>query len=712
MATHTVSQAEHSLLDAWVKPEDAGESIAVLATTFEFTSELWERQLLPRFLGMETDTTDALLPFLIERDERLRRCYAAVIMDAGALPQQTESLYWDRIPVFVRGGILHSKIVILHWHKCVRLIVGSANLTESGYRYNHEIFFSVDFHDNEHSAPRTLLIAFLEALKNIAHYGLLNHANELGPARQRLLASLDECKAQVRAWQQIPAEYGARATERLLPILIEPGKKHDLFTQLQPVWKQKKADEIWVVSPFWDVSAANTRRVAAALRDVMRPDATAYFACKGEWIKQGTKAQVEIPELLVKGIEPQTKKWSICPVVAASPADKDQSRTLHAKSFFWWNQAANLHVFYAGSSNFTARGLGLISGNFEAGLALVRRQHEGRDLNDRFPGTAAHYELHGRQVVFAPLPTVADDDRLAGFVLPPFQLIAAYEVVAQTLSIEVVAPDSGLIPHRLVAVAGDGSNEPVLIYQRSDPLPYPWRNQLKRQPFILRLEWQARSRPPQHFDIPVDIAERSELPPPDELRDLTLPELMAYFAGYQPAWQFFGQRGQKIGVKLAELDPLKLVDTTGHLTAQVRRFSSAVAGLRQRFEAHPAVSVEALTAHFYAPIGPWALLKALLRDAGVELNEQADQRVSLISDNVIHDQLNPVVFLAAEFALALQWIPFEHIYDGRRRKQARHAWEGMIQRVRRVVAQLARLDGVDSKMRAYVRNLPAAGKSQ
>jgi hypothetical protein len=61
-------------------------------------------------------------------------------------------------------GILHAKVSLLLWTNAARIIVASANLTEDGYRRNHEVFGVLDYHPGS-SAPLDVLrdlIAFLE----------------------------------------------------------------------------------------------------------------------------------------------------------------------------------------------------------------------------------------------------------------------------------------------------------------------------------------------------------------------------------------------------------------------------------------------------------------------------------------------------------------------------------------------------------------------
>lgn len=66
------------LLDLWQKPEDAGDPVAVLATTFTLGADFFEQSCLARFLAVEsvdegTGSVDDLIARL-ELEESLRAC--------------------------------------------------------------------------------------------------------------------------------------------------------------------------------------------------------------------------------------------------------------------------------------------------------------------------------------------------------------------------------------------------------------------------------------------------------------------------------------------------------------------------------------------------------------------------------------------------------------------------------------------------------------
>ncbi len=132
------------LLDNWVPPGNSGVAIGCLATTYTFQSDFFEEECLTRFLSIESKPDEDGPVYLIEREEKLNNISCAAVWVDQAWAKQKRNLRWDLVPVRLSKGILHSKISVLQWANCVRVIVGSANLTETAYRRNQEIFAVID----------------------------------------------------------------------------------------------------------------------------------------------------------------------------------------------------------------------------------------------------------------------------------------------------------------------------------------------------------------------------------------------------------------------------------------------------------------------------------------------------------------------------------------------------------------------------------------
>ena len=130
------------MLELWRPPENAGEPVGCLASTYTFRPGLFDEQCLARFLEIESEPDREDLAFLLERESRLGSVYAAFLVDHTQAGVE-HSLRWDVLPVRVRAGKQHAKLSLLAWSHHIRIIVASANLTEPGYRTNHEVAATV-----------------------------------------------------------------------------------------------------------------------------------------------------------------------------------------------------------------------------------------------------------------------------------------------------------------------------------------------------------------------------------------------------------------------------------------------------------------------------------------------------------------------------------------------------------------------------------------
>src|SRR5512135_98500 len=131
-------------LTLWEPPEGAGEARVCVASTFTFKADFFETECLGRFLGMDAHPAESdAVSYMVEREEKLAVARIAVLADRRHALEK-ESLRWDVHGVLVPGAIQHSKISLLVWANHVRVIVGSGNLTEPGYRKNLEVFGALD----------------------------------------------------------------------------------------------------------------------------------------------------------------------------------------------------------------------------------------------------------------------------------------------------------------------------------------------------------------------------------------------------------------------------------------------------------------------------------------------------------------------------------------------------------------------------------------
>lgn len=161
--TRQASDTATRLLDLWDPPPGVGAPIGCMATTFTLDAGHFEEQCLARFVGMESDPAESLRAYLIEREEKLSETFACVLCDVRTVAAQ-RSLRWHLLGVRLPGmGIQHSKLSVLLWERHLRILVGSANMTEPGYRANLEVVVSFDF-SAEQGAPLGLAQQSLQVL--------------------------------------------------------------------------------------------------------------------------------------------------------------------------------------------------------------------------------------------------------------------------------------------------------------------------------------------------------------------------------------------------------------------------------------------------------------------------------------------------------------------------------------------------------------------
>lgn len=147
--------SDNKLLDFWSPPGPTEtdtlkkvEPISFISTSFTFESEFFEEECLTRFLCMETEKENDGVAFLIEREEKLAGLRGGIVIVDQQNCRGDRSLRWDLVPCRLGKGVMHAKITILHWSGCIRLIIGSANLTKNGYCINQEIFGVIDYTPN------------------------------------------------------------------------------------------------------------------------------------------------------------------------------------------------------------------------------------------------------------------------------------------------------------------------------------------------------------------------------------------------------------------------------------------------------------------------------------------------------------------------------------------------------------------------------------
>jgi hypothetical protein len=672
---------ERSLPDAWTPPLEAGRPVAALASTFEFDADFYERELIGRFLGCERDTFDDDLAFVIEREQRLAEAYAAVLVDISHVAPVRTSPNWDQIAVHVPSGRLHAKIAVLAWEDVVRLTVTSANLTPNGYRSNHEIALTLDFWNQEDSPPRSLLITFLDELANICAWGPPRN-----PAVARVVKLTNEIRNHVLRWRRLPTASRPLAKAKLIPILVRPSRpgarRRQLFAELAKAIGGRKFDEAYIMSPFFDEPAPDDSAAedvtAQRLLKLMRRTGKVYVVCRGAMEGKG-KPSLQAPDRLRETLTASRGPGRIFagPVIL-HPGEQDGDRLLHAKALWLYDKRNDVQLLVLGSSNFTKAGTG--SGrrtNIEANLALITRgagaetraiDHIAEDIIEEYR-PAREFNWQGS-------PDEDEAKAPEDWAAPPFMVDATYDIPCGRLDLTLASEPPPSLQWALTLADQDQPSGPLWSSETRRPKENHYEVALAVVgiPTAIAVTWQSPEGSRRAL-MPIVVADRTTVPQPDSICDLSFDELVEFLASGQEPWDFIQKRRRKGGNSGQigpDLDPHKLVDKSRYLTVRTRLFSQAIAALRERLADGNLPTAESLLNRLFGAFGPWALAQAIVQQSGLQSCERPSRSCPL--------SLSPDlgVFFLSELCLMLRWIGPPTVSLTSQSTQAVAAWNKLL----------------------------------
>ena len=289
-----------------------------------------------------------------------------------------------------------------------------------------------------------------------------------------------------------------------------------------------------------------------------------------------------------------------------------------------WLQSDRVVLLMMGSSNFTSAGLGIgVTQNLEANLAYaVSQQSKKSPRRCLTHGSLSKTYLKRSNYAGCPASTM---ERTRP---PPESSYFRFFLDRQPSA--VTNGRDGFVELTFNGTPPKG----WAIYLEDESEPFlnegSWRGQ--DCPVLLRLAWES-DRAPSGFRVnwrgsgscawwPVNILTSAALPPPAELKDLSLDVLIEILTSAKPLYQtlerWLRRRKQdKIHEEGISLDPHKRVDTSSFLLQRTRRVSDALTGLRQRLE-RPVVSQQALEWRIRGPVGVMALAQAVGKEARSE----------------------------------------------------------------------------------------------
>jgi hypothetical protein len=602
------------LLDLWSPPDGAGCAAGCITTTFTLDAAHFEEQCLARFVAMETSPEESAKAYIIEREEKFSQVFCCVLVDQSHA-RATRSLRWHLLPVRIPGAIQHAKLTLLLWEKHLRVLVGSANLTIPAYRSNYESVACLDF-STEAGAPLAIARDCLQFLTGLTEWapGALE---SIGP-RSQLVAFLGRVRQHVRGWPENESERG-QPRPALVPLLPrESGRPEKVTDQLSRLWQGSLPDSATVVSPFFDQTESALDLVYQHLAPLItsRGDRSISFRCVGDQ-RPGKTIEAAIPRLLFQHPKKHPRTRHILELVAARTKGEEAAvRPLHSKAIVL--EGAGRSVFLLGSSNFTVKGLGLDTRpNAELNLAYVVPAGASKFFDACLAALPPAEAVDNPQdVSFLEVPGDSSADDAANVLLPAGFDEALFEprgsggllhlrlVAAEVPQhFKIHAPSGQLV---LSSASWDRASSTVVQHEIDRPIS------------SLAVQWQLSDGAWVSAVWVVNVTELGLLPPPSELAQLNLEDLIAILTSARPIHWLLAERlaareDSRKATNIEAIDPHQKVDTSRFLMRRMRRLARALEGLRNRLES-PVATTDGLRWRLQGPFGPIALAKAILSE--------------------------------------------------------------------------------------------------
>ena len=625
------------MLELWRPPPGAGDPIGCLATTYTFAPGLFDEQCLARFLEIESEPNREGLAFLLERESRLGGVYAGVLVDHSQAGVE-HSLRWDVLPVRIRGGKQHAKLSLLGWTSHIRMIVASANLTEPGYRTNHEVAAVVDLTPiDAHTTLAGEAIAFLRSLLL-----LVPSPGEPLQTVARARAFLDSVERRLDGWKPPRGRMAIR--QHLVCTAPATGPDSSSRSALEEALRLCRArggapSDVRVASPFFDVEEKESR-VVAALAKAMARGTRRRFRLGVPALRDGTASAPRLvaPRALLATAGRYVDRVQV-EALPSQDADKN-ARIWHAKMMgFGSDRYTGVMV---GSSNFTSAGLGMAGHrNAEANiLTLVDHVDFSRApsrLEAVWPEMEAINDPEWAEWL-GPAIDHEEEEQAAARVLPAGFLSAVYQAGAQRHVVLSLEPAGLPTEWRIDAVGGE---------TRGLIASAEWR-QAGASPTVT-VDWPP-AQPPQKLLVawdgqeaflPLNVDDQRELPVPAHLERMSADDMLGILAASDPsaAFRVWARQlepvsdGELDAAVPTDLDPLRKFDLHATFLHRVRRRARVLAQVRENLE-RPVAGRQALEWRLRGLIGIEALGQRLAREV-VEANGNADEALLTLADFLI-----------------------------------------------------------------------------
>lgn len=355
--------AQRRLVDR-LRPDTSrtGRVRRLLATTHNLQAEFFDSDFLCTALSISQADFSGYSGQIALQRKLAGLDYCGVLCEARAY-EQRPSLRTVIHPVTLRGAVLHAKLVVVEYDHAVRLLVGSANLTQGGYRENREVSGE---HLAHHDEPKK--VAQAAAILRAARETLTTF-NERAP---EFLKELDAVLLRIGEW--------APAAPQESSSVVWSDGTHPLWRAVIERWPAgKRVERLSIVSPFWSEDGSShtpLRRLLSELRerDALAERCAVDLFVESEPPSDGVCKPKAVPDVYFADF-PGTSVTLLPVDPSISAADLDLKvdltalRKLHAKVLVLASRDSALA--YAGSANFTRNGFGFRSAPSGATGALA-----------------------------------------------------------------------------------------------------------------------------------------------------------------------------------------------------------------------------------------------------------------------------------------------------------------------------------------------------
>lgn len=620
--------AAEKLLDVWIPPQEAGEAIGFMATTFTFNATFFEEDCLSAFFSLESDPDSESLSYIIEREEKLSKLECAMVLVDQHHAKTNRNLRWDLMAMRTKGGIQHAKVMLLFWSNCIRIVIGSANLTLEGYRQNKEIFTFFDFRP-EATVPVNVLKGILSFLEKLLQDCAKGSDEVIGRGRQLI----SKAKEALKIWHMTDHN-STKQGVHIFPVFTFPGSV-SAIKQIKKIWNDHYSynpDEIRIISPFYD-SVQHPKLPAYEVNEyLLNKNGMVRYFCSGDRDHLDGGVTLKAPKYLWE-INAGKSEFYYVPELT----HENHYRPFHAKSMVL--QRGNWILLMMGSGNFTAAGMatGNVS-NYEANVVFITSASVNKSQYDlikncRPDGVYADVD----SIKWLPVPQ--EDAEMSADLrpLPDFILSAEAEWVDGATIIRFRFDLKKQVDEFFVR-----TEEGKVIFTRNnlydgihgDYYDFLWASQTHQDessgalPAGFEVVWSAN-----HLIswLPLLVKDYNCLPPPAQLRELPLHILLQILTSAKPLHivlrRFFKELNNPDEDEFSDnqiADPHKKVDTSGFLLQRTRKISYAFQAIKERLSL-PNGTRNALQWKLYGPVGLEALVRAIKHDqmaGGLRLPEE------------------------------------------------------------------------------------------